>query len=138
MSGTVQWQPDEAMQRVGRRLAGARKAADMTQQRLADVMGVGRSSVANMEGGRQPVDAVQLALAARALRIPLDALLPAEDLPPAPALPHDVEIRVAYEVTCRTCSPGQPIDVARDKGQAARSRKDHIAEMQERGSGEPS
>jgi transcriptional regulator with XRE-family HTH domain len=124
--------------RVGQRILDARTEGGLTQQQLADQVGLTRSSIANIEAGRQSFDALQLAQFARALRVTLDALIRPEDLPPAPALPHVVEIRTLYEVTCRTCSPGQPIDVARDRDQAAQSRKDHIAEMHARDNGAPS
>jgi transcriptional regulator with XRE-family HTH domain len=133
---TGAWEAGPSMRRVGRRILDARTAAGVTQQQLADVIGLGRSSVANMEGGRQSVDAVQLAQIARALRVGLGDLVRAEDLPPEPVAPHVVEIRTVYEVTCRTCGPGQPLDAARSREQAAQSRKDHIAEMLARENGE--
>lgn len=37
----------------GQRLNAARTAAGITQQQLADMVGLSRSSVANIEGGRQ-------------------------------------------------------------------------------------
>lgn len=114
------------MQRVGQRIAEARQAAKMTQERLAVVIGLGRSSVANMEAGRQSVDAVQLALIARALHVGIDALLPGDDLPPEPELPHDVEVVRVWQVTCLTCAGGVS-HVYRDRAQADQARDEHIA-----------
>lgn len=131
-------QASASMQRIGRRILDARTAAELTQQQLADRTGWTRSAVANVEGGRQGLDAVQLALAARALRVTLDDLIRPEDLPPEPVLPaapHAVDVRVVYEVTCRTCPPGELVEVTSDKGQALQARKDHVAEMLAKESG---
>jgi transcriptional regulator with XRE-family HTH domain len=130
--------PSPYQHRIGQRVLDARQAADLTQQQLADRVEMSRSSIANIEAGRQSIDALQLAQFARALRVTLDALIRPEDLPPEPALPHVVEVRTLFEVICRTCGPGEPVDVARDREQAAQSRKDHIAEMQARENGEAS
>ncbi len=46
----------------GRRVRTARTTADLTQSQLAERLGVSRSSIANVEGGRQP-QTVEQALA---------------------------------------------------------------------------
>jgi transcriptional regulator with XRE-family HTH domain len=125
------------MQRVGQRIAEARAVTGLSQQQLAAHLGLTRSSVANIEGGRQSVDAVQLAQLARALRVTLDALLPADDLPPAPPVPHVVEVVRVWQVTCRICDPGQPFWVAVTPALAEEARKAHVAEMLERDAAGP-
>lgn len=127
--------PDPYQRRIGQRVFDARTAKDMTQQELADRIGLTRSSVANIEAGRQAFDAVQLAVIARALGVAMDELVRADDLPPEPAPPaplHEVEVRQVFEVTCLTCGPGQPMDAAPTRARANRVRRQHIADMQER------
>ena len=131
------WQASPCMQRVGLRIAEARNAAGLTQQQLAEVIGLTRTSVTNMEVGRQSIDAVQLAQIARALRTTLDALLPADDLPPALPVPHSVEVVRVWQVTCRTCNPDEPFRVAVTPAQAEEVRKAHVADMLERDTAGP-
>ena len=67
----------------GERLARARKSRSLTQQKLADLIGVSRVTVANIEGAKQNVQLAQVYLMARALNI-----APNELLPTAPELEH--------------------------------------------------
>lgn len=60
---------------LGRRIIGTRTAAGITQQQLADFIGLGRSSVANIEAGRQRVPVTTLIKIARRLEVSLDALV---------------------------------------------------------------
>lgn len=126
-----------AQRRIGRRILDARTTASLSQQQLADRVELSRSSIANIEAGRQSIDAVQLGLFARALRVSLDDLLRADDLPPEPPplpAPHLVTIERVYQVTCQTCAPGQPFDVRATRPEIQASRRDHIAEMRGRAS----
>lgn len=123
---------DEHMHRVGQRILGARQAIGMTQLRLAELVGLGRTSIANIEAGRQSISAVQLGQFARSLRVGIDALVTFEDLPPEPVLPHDVEVEQFFKVACRTCGRGDPIAVVRTRAQANAARDRHIAAMRER------
>ena len=50
---------------------------DMTQQKLARLVGLSRTSITNIEKGRQHVALHQLFALAEALKVPPDALLPA-------------------------------------------------------------
>jgi transcriptional regulator with XRE-family HTH domain len=61
----------------GRRVAKLREAAGLTQAEVAERIGMSRSSVANIEGGRQPVYLDMVPILARALRCRIVDLLPA-------------------------------------------------------------
>ncbi len=61
---------------VGRRLRQARTHADLTQQQLANKVGLSRASVANIEAGRQPFLLHTLNSFAAALEVKPCVLLP--------------------------------------------------------------
>ena len=61
---------------VGSRVRRARVDAGMTQVQLADVLGISRSSVANLESGRQRISVWRLASLAQALGCSRHDLLP--------------------------------------------------------------
>lgn len=117
----------ELLRRAGVRVRDARKAAGMTQQQLADRIGIARSSVANLEAGRQDMTISRLAGIALILNLDLAALITPDDLP---VPPHDVTIRPVLEVSCRTCG-GTVLDVTDSRALAQKSRKRHIAAMEE-------
>jgi transcriptional regulator with XRE-family HTH domain len=97
--------------RVGQRILDARTEGGLTQQQLADQVGLTRSSIANIKAGRQSFDALQLAQFARALRVTLDALIRPEDLPPAPALEtatRPVRDHRGNSATARPRTPQRP------------------------------
>lgn len=74
---------------VGRRLRRARTEAGLTQQQLAAAVDLSRASVANIEAGRQPFPVYTLALFARALELPIGALVPNSDvLEPSSPVPE--------------------------------------------------
>lgn len=60
----------------GRRLRHARKAAELTQEALADGVGLSRTSITNIEKGRQRIPLHALFLLASAVGVPPAALLP--------------------------------------------------------------
>jgi transcriptional regulator with XRE-family HTH domain len=113
-------------QRVGMRVRAAREAARLTQQELAGMIGLARSSVANLEAGKQDITVSRLAMLAEVLKLDLADLIREGDLPPRP---HDVTIERIYTVTCRTCAPGQPFDAVSTHAAAAEVVRRHIAEM---------
>lgn len=47
-----------------------------TQQQLADAVGVSRASIANLEAGRQRIMMHQMPVFAKAIGVPVKALLP--------------------------------------------------------------
>ncbi len=118
-------------QRVGQRVKAARYDAGLTQEQVAQRVGLTRSSIANLEAGRQDMSISRLALIAAAVNLSLADLIRPEDLPPMPAQPsppHTVTIRRVWEVACETCAPGQPLNVAGDRKQAVAAKRKHIAE----------
>ena len=84
----VQLNPNEAMfyVRFGRLLARARKRAHTSQERLALALGLSRTSVTNIERGRQPIQLHSLYKAAEALNVqPIDLLPDVIDQQPSAA-----------------------------------------------------
>ena len=63
---------------LGRQLAAARKAARMTQDALARALDLSRTSITNVEKGRQPIQVHLLVDAARILGVTVQQLLPTE------------------------------------------------------------
>jgi transcriptional regulator with XRE-family HTH domain len=59
---------------IGRRIRHARVGAGLTQGELAGAVGYTRTSIVNVEAGRQVVDALRLALIAKATGTTCDAL----------------------------------------------------------------
>jgi hypothetical protein len=89
-----------------------------------------RSSIANLEAGRQDMNISRLALVAAAVNLNLADLIRPEDLPdlpPPPPAPHEVTIRRVWEVECRTCQT--VIDAPGSRAKALETKRDHIAEM---------
>jgi transcriptional regulator with XRE-family HTH domain len=72
---------------LGERVRRARESARFSQRRLADSVGLSRSSLANIEAGRQPIYVYALARIAAQLRTPLARLIP--------DIGHELEIAVA-------------------------------------------
>lgn len=64
---------DDLNARIGARVAETRKLRGKTQQQLADVVGLGRTSIVNIEAGRGLSVETLVALAA-ALDVPVDVL----------------------------------------------------------------
>jgi transcriptional regulator with XRE-family HTH domain len=64
-------------QRFGRRLAQCRKRARVSQEKLADALGLTRTSITNIEHGRQPIQLPTLYAIAEALGIEPTDLMPA-------------------------------------------------------------
>lgn len=84
---------DEAVnRRVGAAIRFQRvKKLRITQERLAEIVGISRPSIANIESGRQQLTVVQLVRFADALRVSPSELLPVQksfgpDRPPSETL----------------------------------------------------
>ncbi len=61
---------------LGENVSRLRQAANLTQQHLATKVGLTRTSITNIEKGRQPVQAHVLMALARALKTSVTELLP--------------------------------------------------------------
>ena len=66
---------------IGGRIAEKREAAELSQTQLAERAGLSRSTIANIESGRQQLLVHVLVAVARALGTPLLDLIPADDAP---------------------------------------------------------
>ncbi|SRR6266498_3987843 len=66
----------ELYKQIGYRIRQARKAAGLTQEKLAEQVSLTRTSVTNIEKGRQRLLVHTLAEIARELDVPLAKLLP--------------------------------------------------------------
>jgi transcriptional regulator with XRE-family HTH domain len=119
--------------RVGAKVREARKALGLSQGDLASRIGVTRTSIANIEAGRQSISMARLLALMSVLNVNLAALIEPGDLPSAPPVPHNVVIKQVYEVTCTTCGD-TVIDVTEKRGAANQARHDHIERMQQGGS----
>lgn len=112
------------MQGMVASIRAARVAAGLSQQQVADQLGLTRSSVANMEAGRQEIGVVHLAALVRALHLDPAALLGLVSLPPRP---HVVTIEPVLTVSCTTCG-GVVLDVTPSRYAAGKARDEHVAE----------
>lgn len=63
---------------LGKRLRRARKMAGCSQARLANYVGMSRSSIANIESGRQPIYVRALVQIARQLETSVESLIPSQ------------------------------------------------------------
>ena len=67
---------DQFYREFGQRVKLARNAAKMSQERVADVVGLNRTSITNIERGRQHITLHTLYLLASAVGVSPQALLP--------------------------------------------------------------
>lgn len=67
---------DALYEKVGRRVREARRAAKLTQENLAERVSLTRTSVTNIEKGRQKLLLHTLFELAAAMKIPVDRLIP--------------------------------------------------------------
>lgn len=113
--------------RVGSRVRAARTAARMSQAELAAKIGVVRSSVANIEQGRQGLTMMRLGQLAAALGVTVDALIVAAEirLPETPQA-HKVGVIRVWMAGCTTCGTELGWDVHREK--VVQMKNDHIAD----------
>lgn len=80
---------------LGARIAELRKGADMTQQQLADRLGISQQQVASYEVGRRRVAVSALPAIARAFAVSIEALIGEEAKPgkrgPTPKLQQQLD-----------------------------------------------
>jgi transcriptional regulator with XRE-family HTH domain len=109
MSSSADQQTAALLARVGSRIRAARNAAGMTQADLAAKIGCVRSSVANIEQGRQGLTLMRLGQLAAALGMSLDALIVPAKFPAAPApQAHKASVIRAWVAGCTTCGTAPP------------------------------
>jgi len=75
---------DELYARIGNRIRAIREVYDLTQADLATVAGLNRTSITNIEQGRQNVQVAALDAIARHVGLPISALFGEGDLPELP------------------------------------------------------
>lgn len=78
--------PEADLKDLGARIRALREAVDLRQQDLADATGLSRTSVTNIEAGRQDTGATTLLAIAAALRVPVGDLFGAPDSGRLPSL----------------------------------------------------
>ncbi|MEX3938179.1 helix-turn-helix domain-containing protein [Paraburkholderia sp. BR10937] len=66
---------EQFFRELGERIASARKAHGLTQQQLADALGIAQQTLAHYEGGRSRVPASMLPMIAELLMLTVDELL---------------------------------------------------------------
>lgn len=112
---------DTSLDLFGDRVRQIRESRGITQAVLAEEIGRTRSSITNMETGRQKPTLPALVTLARALGVSVGVLLGEEPIPPLPRLP-DVVIDVAYTARCSICGP---LGEWPDRAEAEHARKEH-------------
>jgi transcriptional regulator with XRE-family HTH domain len=90
---------NDLMQTIGQRIRALREMHDLTQAELAKVTDLARTSVANIEGGRQNIQVATLTAIARHFGVAASALLGESDLPTLPR----VSIATTCAVDCGQC-----------------------------------
>jgi transcriptional regulator with XRE-family HTH domain len=76
-------------QELGMSLANQRRRLHLSQSQFAAKVGLSRTSITNIECGRQPIQLHQLYLFASILQVDVAKLLPKENLLAEPAVPPD-------------------------------------------------
>ncbi len=107
----------------GRILAEARNKKKMSQEVLARELGLSRTSITNIEKGRQPVQLHTLYQISQLLSVELKDLLPAPQLAQQPETGQDVSVsRTDWLQSMNVTLPSGGID-AQKKGYRVRSKK---------------
>jgi transcriptional regulator with XRE-family HTH domain len=90
--------PDETVffRQLGTRIAERRKAQDLTQAQLGELVGVAQQQIASFEIGRRRIPVSTLPLLAKALGVSVEALIEGKHKPvakrgPAPKLQQQLE-----------------------------------------------
>lgn len=76
---------DDLYKAIGERVRVARSRIGLTQQALGELIGLGRTSITNIERGHQHMSVHALYALAQALRLKPAALLPTQPSDPVPA-----------------------------------------------------
>lgn len=130
---------------TGRLVAHARRDAGLTQEALAEVAGLTRGSIANIEMGRQALTVHSLTSIARHLQVPIERLLPSRvheseasdtGTPAASEVNHTI-YRVGQSYGLHVYRGDRPVATFHDGGEAARFVAAMNASEVERPAGEP-
>lgn len=113
----------EALRRVGEHIRAARQAAEMTQAQLAEKLGLTRTSIVNLEAGRQDIGLSRLAALTSILKLDLLALVAADALAPRPY----VWVDPVFDVQCSACNGSVGEELFHSKGAAEAARRAHVA-----------
>lgn len=89
---------DELYRDLGLRLRRIREASRLTQDALAERIGLSRTSIANIEQGRQRIQVHTLYALAGALRVSPRSLLPSESPTLSDELRHSLESLQPVEI----------------------------------------
>lgn len=92
----------------GKRVATMRNLRGLTQHQVAERISISRSSLANIEAGRQECTLAHLRELAAALGVSMGQLLGEVPLPAAP----EVVIVAEFRVRCLDCGPIASVDTA--------------------------
>lgn len=94
----------------GRRVQRRRKDRGLSQEALGALVGLSRTSITNIEAGRQSVVAYTIGLLARHLAISADELLNTEQSPPATQVFPDITSPVERAFLGRAMSIEEGVD----------------------------
>lgn len=108
-------------QGIGVRVVLLRHGLGLTQQQVADLCEISRTSVANIEGGRQLPTMLTLARLATALKTTAGVLIGLEPMADASRVPL-VQVVVLHRVECEVCGEIQTLT---DPLQAEKVRRSH-------------
>jgi transcriptional regulator with XRE-family HTH domain len=107
----------------GQLVAESRRKKGISQEMLADELGLSRTSITNIEKGRQPIQLHSLYWIARLLAVELKELLPSPQIFEMAQHPEHLSVsRSEWLETMNVKLPGGEID-AKKKGHRARSSK---------------
>lgn len=109
------------MQVFGQRVRTVREASGLSQAELAGLIGLGRTSVTNIERGIQRPPLPVLVRLGKALGVSTDQLLGEVELDPQPAV--QLVVLPRWEARCRWCGP---MDTYNDRAAALRGRRIHM------------
>lgn len=88
-----------SFQEIGRRIARHRNELELSQETLAERMGISRAVLSKIENGQKSINAMELQVACRALGLSLDALIAEE--------PHSLTL--AFMGSAKTADARQAI-----------------------------
>ena len=90
--------PDDEQERLGQRLKEAREYFGLSQESVADQLGIPRASISALEGGKRKVSGLELKQMARLYRQSVEYFLGEEDTVPQ-GQPKDEALLALYRTT---------------------------------------